>query len=228
MKEFKPRLDILPAAQIRLWFELSAVPEEFVLYGGTALALHLGHRTSVDFDFFSQRSLDIASLQAGIPFLGDARIMQREKNTLSAMVDRGEPVKISFFGLPKLPRLALPHTVRENRIKIASLIDLAGTKASVVQVRAESKDYLDVDALMRLGNISLPTALAAAQKLYGTSFNPEITLKALSFFDDGNLHDLPDDLKQRLVVAAREVDLDHLPNLGQDSRLADADNGNEL
>ena len=98
----------------------------------------------------------------------------------------------------------------------------------MVQVRAESKDYLDVDALMRLGNISLPTALAAAQKLYGTSFNPEITLKALSFFDDGNLHDLPDDLKQRLVVAAREVDLDHLPNLGQDSRLADADNGNEL
>jgi hypothetical protein len=92
------------------------------------------------------------------------------------------------------------------------LIDLAGTKASVVQMRAESKDYVDVDAMMRLGNISLPTALAAAQKLYGPSFNPEITLKALSFFGDGNLHDLPDDLKQRWVVAAREVDLDHLPN----------------
>ncbi len=204
------------------------MPEEFVLYGGTALALHLGHRSSVYFDFFSQRSLDIASLQAGIPFLADARIMQREKNTLSAIVDRGGPVKISFFGLPKLPRLAPPHTVRENKLKIASLIDLAGTKASVVQLRAESKDYLDVDAVMRLGNISLPTALAAAQKLYGPSFNPEITLKALSFFDDGNLHDLPDDLKQRLVVAAREVDLDHLPNMGQDSRLAHDDNGNEL
>src|ERR1700689_1890447 len=54
MKEFNPRLDILPAAQLRLWFELSAVPEEFVLYRGTALALPLGHRTSIDFDFFSQ------------------------------------------------------------------------------------------------------------------------------------------------------------------------------
>lgn len=114
MKEFNPRLDILPAAQIRLWFELSAVPEEFVLYGGTALALHLGHRSSVDFDFFSQRSLDIASLQAAIPFLADARIMQREKNTLSAIVDRGGPVKISFFGLPKLPRLAPPTPLEKT------------------------------------------------------------------------------------------------------------------
>lgn len=226
MKEFNPRLDILPAAQLRLWFELSAVPEEFVLYGGTALALHLGHRTSIDFDFFGERSLDVASLQAGIPFLADARIIQREKNTLSAIVDRGEPVKISFFGLPKLPRLAAPHIVAENKLKIASLIDLAGTKASVVQVRAESKDYLDVDALMSLGDISLPMALAAAQMLYGRSFNPEITLKALSFFDDGNLHELPDELKKRLVVAAREVDLDHLPNLGGEFRLSD--NGNEL
>jgi hypothetical protein len=228
MKEFNPRLDILPAAQIRLWLELSAVPEEFVLYGGTALALHLGHRTSVYFDFFSQHSLDVASLQAGIPFLADARIIQREKNTLSAIVDRGEPVKISFFGLPKLPRLAPPHIVGENKLKVASLIDLAGTKASVVQVRAESKDYLDVDAVMRLGNVSLPTALAAAQMLYGPSFNPEITLKALSFFGDGTLSDLPDDLKQRLVVAAREVDLDHLPNLVAELRLIDACQGNEL
>ena len=121
-------------------------------------------------------------------------------------MDRGEPVMISFFGVPKQPTLAPPHFVKENRMRVASILDLAGTKASVIQVRAEAKDYLDIDALMRLGNISLPSALAAAQKLYGPSFNPEITLKALSYFDDGNLRDLPDDLKQRLVVAAREVD----------------------
>jgi hypothetical protein len=55
MKEFSPRTDILPAAQLRLWRELSAVPDEFVLYGGTAIALHLGHRTSVDFFFATGR-----------------------------------------------------------------------------------------------------------------------------------------------------------------------------
>jgi hypothetical protein len=88
MKELKPRLDILPAAQLRFWSELSAVPEDFVLYGVTALALHLGHRTSVDFDFFSRRSFDVESLQAGIPFLAEARLAQREKNTQCAIVDR--------------------------------------------------------------------------------------------------------------------------------------------
>ena len=47
----QPRLDILPESQRRLWPELDAVPEEFVRYGGTALALQLGHRVSEDFDF---------------------------------------------------------------------------------------------------------------------------------------------------------------------------------
>ncbi len=227
MKEFNPRLDVLPPAQLRLWSELSSVPEDFVLYGGTALALHLGHRTSVDFDFFSRRSLDIDSLQAGIPFLAEARVLQREKNTLTAIVDRGEPIMVSFFGVPKLAILTPPHVVEANNMRVASMIDLAGTKASVVQVRAEAKDYLDIDALMRLGNISLPLALSAAQRLYGPSFNPEITLKALSYFDDGNLRDLPDDLKRRLVVAAREVDLDRLPGLDRGARIVDHDNGHE-
>ena len=53
---FSPRLDILPAPQLQLWAELGTVPPAFVLYGGTALALHLGHRQSVDFDFFSRRT----------------------------------------------------------------------------------------------------------------------------------------------------------------------------
>jgi len=44
--EFKPRLDRLPPPQRRLWAELAALPPEFVLYGGTAIALHLGHRES--------------------------------------------------------------------------------------------------------------------------------------------------------------------------------------
>jgi Nucleotidyl transferase AbiEii toxin, Type IV TA system len=228
MKEFYPRLDILPAAQLRLWRELSTVPDEFALYGGTALALHLGHRTSIDFDFFSGRALKLEELVADIPFLAGAKIIQREKNTLTGIVDRGEPVRVSFFGVPKLPRLARPHIAKENNVKIASLLDLAGTKASVIQVRAEAKDYLDMDAVMTLGKINLPTALSAAQMLYGQTFNPEVTLKALSFFDDGNLKELPDDLKLRLVAAVRQVDLDHLPALDVDSRRTDADNGQEL
>jgi hypothetical protein len=49
--DFAPRLDILPKPR-RRWDELSHIPSEFVLYGGTAIALHLGHRRSLDFDFW--------------------------------------------------------------------------------------------------------------------------------------------------------------------------------
>ena len=52
MPFFAPKLDILPTAQRRLWEELKAIPAAFTLYGGTAIALHLGHRQSIDFDFF--------------------------------------------------------------------------------------------------------------------------------------------------------------------------------
>jgi Nucleotidyl transferase AbiEii toxin, Type IV TA system len=227
MIEFHPHLEILPTAQMSLWRELSAVPSEFVLYGGTALALHLGHRHSIDFDFFARRRLDLSELQDGISFLAGSKIIQREKNTPSAIVLRSEPVKVSFFGVPKLPQLRPPHIVAENNLKVASLLDLAGTKASVIQVRAEAKDYLDLDALMRLGGVDLATALGAACALYGPTFNPEVTLKALSYFDDGNLRELPDDLRIRLVKSAREVDLDRLPIFGVGLQSTDANFGLE-
>lgn len=120
-----------------------------------------------------------------------------------------------FFGVPSLPRLVSPLDSDDNGLKIASLLDLAGTKAAVVQLRAESKDYLDIDTLITKGGITLPMALTAAQALYGASFNPQITLKSLSYFDDGNLRSLPEEAKKRLATAARDVDLGRLPLLSQ-------------
>jgi hypothetical protein len=206
------------------------VPQQFVLYGGTALALHLGHRESVDFDFFADRSIDVPTLEAEVPFLAASKITQRDKNPLSALVDRGGPVKVFFFAVPRLGRLTQPYVSEDNGLKIAALLDLAGTKVSVVQVRAEAKDYLDIHALMNIGKVSLSTALVAAQRLYGSSFNPEITLKALSYFDDGNLRDLPDGLKRDLASAARAVDLDHLPSIDRciEGKGVDMSSGYEL
>lgn len=89
----------------------------------------------------------------------------------------------------------------------------------MVQKRAEAKDYLDLDALIRSESIDLSTALAAGRALYGRAFNPQITLKALCYFEDGNLNTLSDALKNRLVKAVRAVDLDCLPTIvnGQSS-----------
>lgn len=215
---FTPRLDILPEPQRRLWPELAGIPSEFVLYGGTAIALHLGHRQSVDFDFFSDRTFDPARLTDTIAFMATATITQRAPNSLSGIVDRGGPVQLSFFGVPSIARLAPPHIAPDNGLRIASLLDLAGTKASVVQQRAEAKDYIDIDAILRAGRIDLPTALASAQAIYGSQFNPQITLKALSFFDDGNLRRLPRATKDHLAKAAREVDLDRLPTIAVQGR----------
>jgi Nucleotidyl transferase AbiEii toxin, Type IV TA system len=213
MANFVPHIGILPAPQQRLWRELSEVPEDFTLYGGTAIALHLGHRESIDFDFFSQKTFDPTNLRSTIPFMRAAEITQQAPNTLTGIVDRDGLIKVSFFGLPDLKRLRPPHVVRQNGLKVASLTDLAGTKAHVVQARAEAKDYVDIDALIRKGSIALPTSLAAARAIFGPSFNPQITLKALSYFDEGNVRDIPSEMKSRLAAAARDTDLSKLPDL---------------
>ena len=223
--DFAPRLDILPNPQRRLWEELADVPSEFVLYGGTAVALHLGHRQSVDFDFFGNRPFDPVKLTASIPFMTAATITQREPNTLSGIVDRDGPVKLSFFGVPGLARLAPPHLAPGNGLQVASLLDLAGTKAAVVQQRAEAKDYIDLAAMILDGRIDLPTALASARAIYGEQFNPQITLKALSYFEDGNLSRLDKATKDYLAKAAREVDLDRLPTIGRASEQREDDPG---
>lgn len=206
---FQPRLDILPPPQRRLWDEMSAIPATFTLYGGTAIALHLGHRASVDFDFFGSEGIDPRALAATLPLLRGAQLTQIEPQTLSAIVDRDGPVKVSFFGLPGFPRLA-PRLLTANNLHVASLLDLAGTMASVVQVRAEAKDYLDLDALLSAG-MDLPRALTAGRALYREGFAPQATLKALSYFEDGDLRTLPDATRRRLTDAVRAVNLDALP-----------------
>ena len=119
-----------------------------------------------------------------------------------------------------MKRLQPPDVIAENGVQVASLLDLAGTKASVIQVRAEAKDYLDLDALMTTGT-DLPHALAAGKAIYGPAFNPQITLKALSYFGDGNLARLPDAVKARLALAARSVDLGRLPLIDHPERAPD-------
>jgi hypothetical protein len=211
LEPFTPRLDILPPPQRRLWDEFAEVPPEFVLYGGTALALQLGHRRSVDFDFFGSRALDPNHLVPAIPFLAGASVTQREPNTLGCIVERGGAVKLSFFGVPGMPRLRPPLIAPGNGLQVASLLDLAGTKALVVQLRAEARDYIDIDALLGDGRIDLPAALAGARAIYGLSFNPQVSLKALCYFEDGSQRTLPQEMKDRLARAASAVDLDRLP-----------------
>lgn len=210
MTIFVPRLEILPPAQRRLWPDLAQVPEQFTLYGGTAIALRLAHRSSVDFDFFSNETFDPDELGRRIEFLHGAERLQVAANTLTCRIERGGPVLVSFFGSLGLGQAALRDQVSGMTLFVASLLDLAGTKAAVVQKRAEAKDYLDIDALIRHG-IDLPTVLAAGAVVYDRAFNPLITLKALSYFDD--VPSLPAEVRERLAAAVARVDPLRLPAL---------------
>lgn len=211
--EFDPTLSILPAEQRRLWDELGDLRDTFVLCGGTAIALQLGHRSSVDFDFISSVSFDPDELYASTPFLKDSQPVQKSPNNLTCVVDRGGKVQVSFFGTPAVHLVFPPLVARGNRMHVASLTDLAGMKAAVVQKRAEAKDYLDLDAIIGRGAVDLSTALAAAKSIYGRSFNPELTLKALCFFGNGDLPTLSAAIQGRLAAAAGAVDLSNLPNM---------------
>src|SRR5438094_4137532 len=100
MTELFPRLEILPPSQRRIWPELCAIPKDFVLYGGTALALHLGPREPADSDFFGGRKFDVRALETGIPFLAGAKIIQRPEDALKPIVLGVGQLRISFFGVP--------------------------------------------------------------------------------------------------------------------------------
>src|SRR5882757_8353966 len=97
-KMFAPRLDVLPDAQRRLWPELAGTPNEFTLYGGTAIALRLGHRQSVDFDWFSSVPFVPDALMKRVPYLQGATVRQSAPDTLTVTVERCGLVQLSFFG----------------------------------------------------------------------------------------------------------------------------------
>ena len=211
--EFQPKLAILPEEQRRLWPELSSVPQPFVLCGGTAIAVQLGHRASFDFDFIAFEDFDPDALENKLPLLVGAKTLQKSPGTLTCLVDRGAPIQVSFFGASTLRLVNSPRIALDNGLRIASLLDLAGMKAAVVQKRAEAKDYFDIDAILQQAIIDLPNALAAARAIYGQTFNAQLTLKSLCFFGDGNLKTLPREIQNRLAAAVRSVDLNRLPEI---------------
>lgn len=210
-----PRLEVLPAAQRTLWPELRDVPRSFILYGGTAIALRFAHRTSVDFDFFSPDPLDHRQLRAALAFLGSAETLQEAPDALTVSVDRGGPVKVSLFGPVSFGRVGTPEATTDGVVRLASTLDLAGTKLKVLLQRIEAKDYLDIAALLEAG-VPLARMLAAARTLFGPAFNPVVAQKALAYFEGGDLSALPVAVRERLVrEAIRSVELPVLPRASE-------------
>jgi hypothetical protein len=197
---FAPRFEALPEPQRALWPELAALSAKHVLYGGTALALRLGHRHSIDFDFFSHEPLDPREL-AELPWLRGSTTLQESPNTRTVLVERGgTPIKVSLFGAITFGRVGEPE-LADGVVRVASALDLAGTKIKALLQRVEAKDYLDVDALLASG-VSLASVLGAGRALFGDAFNPIVARKALTYFVGGDLGTLDNTVRDRLTTAA--------------------------
>lgn len=206
-----PHLDILPQGQRQVWDRLASTPSHFILYGGTALALRLGHRESVDFDFFSSRPFQPLQLARTIPYLKNQVITQQEESTLSCDIDTEMGVvKISFFGDLPLGQIETPDRAEGNDVGVASLRDLFGMKCATVPQRGEIKDYLDIHTFVTEAGIDLAEGIACAKAIYGRQYNPTLTLQALSYFGDLS-EPLDPNIESDLLAAVRSVSLRNLP-----------------
>src|SRR5262249_48027374 len=158
----------LPAAQREIWSRLAPAPHlSLVLYGGTAIALYLGHRPSIDFDFFSSEPLRKDDIRDAFGMGGETSILPDSVDTLAISVSTSAgPVKLSFFGNLGIGRVSDPLQTIDGTLLVASLDDLLPTKLKAILDRAESKDYRDIAAMLRIG-MSLSAGLAAFQAIFG-------------------------------------------------------------
>jgi hypothetical protein len=213
VSRFEPHWEVLPAAQRELWPLLAAsVDLRLVLYGGTAVALRLGHRSSIDFDFFTDKPLDQEQLRGGFQFLNRSQVIQDRHDTLTVIAPVAEgSVKISFFGEIGIGRAGIPDLTSDGAVKVASLLDLLATKLKVMQQRIETKDYQDVAAILRAG-VRLESGLAAAAAMYSPSFQPSEAMKALTCFEGGDLAALAEN--ERALLTRAVAGVRHIPIAG--------------
>jgi hypothetical protein len=180
-----------------------------VLYGGTAISLHLGHRRSLDFDFFTDKVLDKGAIRSAFAFMRQATTIQDSADTLVALARAsgsggGPSAKVSFFGGLSFGRVGDPLLSDDGVLEVASLDDLMAHKLKVILQRPERKDYEDLAAMLRAGG-TLARGLAAARLFFGKTFQPAESLKAMVYFRDGNLASLPPRDRATLIEAASAV-----------------------
>ena len=123
----------------------------FYLAGGTGLALQLGHRDSIDFDFFKEGDFNVDILIDKISGIFNSHkltITQKEKNTVSCLID--DSIQLSFFGYR---HSLLQPAIKTDYFDIASIIDTGSMKLSAITSRYVEKDYVDLYFILQ--NISI-------------------------------------------------------------------------
>jgi predicted nucleotidyltransferase component of viral defense system len=171
--------EILDGERNKILPLFSCFKDDFYLAGGTALALQLGHRDSIDFDFFAKKNFSSLELfnKLKVAFNGFEIVkVQEEKDTLTVLVDG--KIKVSFFAYPYI---LIKPIIKSEFINLASIEDIGLMKLSAITGRSVLKDYVDLYWILQ--KISLADLVPLCQKKY-KDLDINVVLKSLVYFDD--------------------------------------------
>ena len=202
--------DVLPENQLSL-LKMLAEQEfirNFYLAGGTALALQIAHRRSLDFDFFTDADFNTNTLVLELNELGIYKRENEEKNTINGTLNG---IKISFFGY-KYKMIDKFRTFKN--IRLAGLKDIAAMKLEAIAGRGSKKDFIDMYFLMRI--FTLDQMLDFHKQKYGNGLSNRYHLmKSLAYFEDADYEAMPlmikpiawNRVKKEFISAIRQIDL---------------------
>lgn len=167
-------LEILSKEQIELLPVLSQFKREYYLVGGTAIALHIGHRESIDFDLFKEKDIRKKDVYTKLKNL-DYKVSFADYNQIN-MLSKG--VKITFF--------SFPYTVPVNSelkgfLKMPDLLTLAAMKAFALGRRSKWKDYLDLYFILKF-HYSFIEVANKAKAIFKDEFIEKQFIAQLGYF----------------------------------------------
>lgn len=199
---------ILPAEQQKLFGFLIEQEwlSDFYLAGGTSLALQIGHRESVDFDFFTSTELHIPFLKNTLASHGRYEQLSEMKGTLHLLLN---DVRVSFI---EYKYQLLEPLLKEKCLVVASLLDVALMKLEAIAGRGAKKDFIDLFFLLK--KFTLNELLMAYEKKYGvTAHNHYHLMKSLTYFADAETERMPvmfekitwEQVKQGIIVEVKKI-----------------------
>jgi len=156
------------------------IPPDFYLAGGTALALQIGHRISVDFDFFTSQSIPPNLLSRLQKIFGEQEV-EIILNVSYQLTTRIAGIEVTYFKYPFPPMLPF---VSYDKIELLSIPEIGASKAHTIGRRATWKDYVDLYFMLEEKHLELQKLITIAQKKYGEEFDPRLFLEQLLYLED--------------------------------------------
>lgn len=173
--------EILDKERLAIFQKLGQVEKAAFLTGGTALALQIKHRKSIDFDLAINKPIRKELLhKANSVFTGyNLSVLLDNPNELTFLLN--ENVKITFLHYP-FPNLH--PLIKTEYVNLSSLSDLASTKAQTIGRRGEWKDYVDIYFLLAKVGLDIGQILKEAVLRFGGEFSEKLFWEQLVYWDD--------------------------------------------